>query len=136
MRRVRVPVFKPLLEPWLDDRLRQQRSPMMTTHEHIWLCRRCSRAHDVKTRECMTDSEGSLLANAIGGDSTALTELLERHSSGIRSNLTGAIPASCQSLLSVDDVLQETYIDAFLGIHKFQPSGDAAFGAWLTTMAR
>jgi RNA polymerase sigma-70 factor (ECF subfamily) len=38
-------------------------------------------------------------------------------------------------VLSVDDVMQESYIDAFLDVGRFDPRGEGSFRAWLTTLA-
>lgn len=38
-------------------------------------------------------------------------------------------------MLSIEDVMQVTYIEVFLHIHEFQPRGDGAFHAWLRRIA-
>jgi len=84
----------------------------------------------------MPDPETVLVNKAIDGDAAALTELLDRHSESVRASLHGQLPARWQSLLSADDVLQETYVDAFLDIRAFRPQGEGAFPAWLHTLAK
>ena len=79
---------------------------------------------------------GDLLAKAIAGDGAALEELLAQHGPEVRRRLHGAIGERWQSMLSLDDVMQEAYTDAFLNIGKFVAHGDDAFIAWLTTLAR
>lgn len=73
---------------------------------------------------------------AAEGDKEALAHLLERHGPDVRQKVVGHIPQRWQALLSADDVMQETYIDAFLDIGQFEPRGDGSFAAWLLTLAR
>lgn len=81
-------------------------------------------------------SESELVTKAIGGDAGALTALLERHGPTVRGRLAADLPRKWQSVLSVDDVLQQAYTDAFLAIGRFVPQGDGAFLAWLTRLSR
>lgn len=84
----------------------------------------------------MAASEKELMDRAIGGDRDALVTLLERHGPMVRQGLAGAIPRRWQSVLSVDDVMQQAYTEVFLGIGRFVPQGDSAFAAWLATLAK
>ena len=84
----------------------------------------------------MADSDGERLGQAIQGDERALTELLEKHGPAIRRRLAGAIPKRWQSLLSEDDVLQQTYVDAFRDIGRFVGDDGRAFERWLHTLAK
>lgn len=77
-----------------------------------------------------------LVSRARAGDRVALGDLLQQHGPIIRTKLRGAIPKRWQALLSIDDVLQQTYIDAFLDIGAFAGSRPEAFESWLSTMAR
>ena len=83
----------------------------------------------------MSDRGPGLLSRAIDGDTDALTQLLEAHGPMLRAFLAGKIPAHLQSVLSEDDVVQQTYADAFLGIGSFVPQGDRSFTNWLVTLA-
>ncbi len=76
------------------------------------------------------------LDRAIAGDKEALTTLLERTGLAVRKALAGSIPTRWQALFAVDDVMQQTYTDAFLGIGQFEARGEQAFRAWLTTLAK
>ena len=80
--------------------------------------------------------EDELLSKAIAGDERALTALLAAHGPAVRRRLTGAIPKRWQSLLSEDDVLQQTYVDAFRDIGRFVGDEGRAFEAWLHTLAK
>ncbi len=79
--------------------------------------------------------EAVLVAQAIEGSEPALTALLERFGPQVRHRLIGKVAATWQSVLELDDVLQVTYIEAFLQIEKFKPKGNGAFLAWLTQAA-
>ncbi len=80
--------------------------------------------------------ENSMLDKAVAGDATALSLLLEQVGPELRRRLAPEIPPRWRSILSVDDVMQETYIDAFLDIHYFHPRGSGSFLAWLTVLAK
>jgi len=83
----------------------------------------------------MSTPTDALLDRARAGDEEALAELLRRFGPGLRRSLAGAIPARWQALLSTDDVLQQTYTDAFLAISSFRPAGPDAVSAWLKRLA-
>lgn len=76
------------------------------------------------------------IRDAIAGDQDALSGLLQRHGPDLRVLLAAAIPDSLRSQIGVDDILQQTYTDAFLAITRMAPRGEGAFAAWLTTLAK
>ena len=78
----------------------------------------------------------NLINRARAGDRGALGDLLQGHGPKIRKILRGAIPKRWQALLSIDDVLQQTYTDAFLDVGTFVSRGEGAFRAWLVTLAK
>lgn len=84
----------------------------------------------------MGSSDDNLIIRAVGGDGGALARLLQREGPEVQRGLSGGIPARWRSVLSVEDVMQETYIDAFLDIRRFVPRTDGSFRAWLRTLAR
>ena len=94
------------------------------------------RRHTREEAEFVTDSDVELLARAQRGDHEAVGELLERHGPHVRSSLANAIPKRYSSLLTLDDVMQQTYMDAFLDLAKFHAQDAPAFAAWLTKLAR
>jgi RNA polymerase sigma factor (sigma-70 family) len=83
----------------------------------------------------MTDSHDTLLLSAIAGDEAALVSLLHHHESGLRLHVERAIHQKWNGYLTIDDVLQETFLDAFRLIRRFVPSTSAAFGRWLRCIA-
>ncbi|HOW74044.1 MAG TPA: RNA polymerase sigma factor [Phycisphaerae bacterium] len=82
----------------------------------------------------MAASEDALIDNAIHGDRGALATLLEQYGPSVRRGLVGEIPPRWRSLLSEDDVMQQTYADAVRDIHKFKSQGVDAFPRWLATL--
>jgi len=75
------------------------------------------------------------IRRARAGDLEALAELLEAHSAGLRARLRARVPATHRALLDADDVLQVTWLEAFLQIERLAGDTPAAFSAWLTRIA-
>ena len=84
----------------------------------------------------MKPSDENLLERAAGGEREALVALLKRHAATARQAVGGRIPQRWQSLLSEDDVIQQTYADAVAYVGQFDGREEAAFAAWLATIAR
>jgi len=82
----------------------------------------------------MIESEDELVNRAVGGDMSALTALLEQHCGAVRAMLN--IDQKWASVLDPDDVLQVTFLEAFLQIGKFKQEGSGAFLAWLNRIAQ
>lgn len=64
-----------------------------------------------------------------------LRRLFREHGPAVHQGLSGKIPARCQAVLSTDDVMQQTYTDAFLHIEQFVPKEDGSFRSWLSKIA-
>ena len=77
----------------------------------------------------MANRVEALINKAVAGDSDAQTELLERFGSVVRRQISGHIPSRFQSVLSEDDIMQQTYADAIRAISSFKPTGSEAFAA-------
>lgn len=84
----------------------------------------------------MQPSERDLIERAIDGDAEALTALLEQYIPILGRRFQSDIPARWRSVLTVDDIVQETCTDAFLEIKRFVIRGEGSFSGWLTTIAR
>jgi len=85
----------------------------------------------------MNESRDSTLVDAAAaGDQDALERLLERHAPELRRRIAGLMPRRWRSLLSDDDILQQTYADAFLSISRLQTRDEDVFLSWLARMAR
>lgn len=83
-----------------------------------------------------SEDESELIALAIDGDRDSLARLLEAYAPELRRRLQGKISTRWQALLSDDDILQQTFADAFMGIRRFQPSGPQAFLSWLVRISQ
>ena len=84
----------------------------------------------------MGDGDHALVDRAVAGDREALAALLERHGPRIARTLRSSIPTRARPLLSIDDVVQDAYTEAFLAIGRFEWRGEGSFLAWLSTLAR
>ena len=82
----------------------------------------------------MDASENSLLASAAGGDVAAVSALLKRHGPQVCRDLS--IAQQWRSVLDPEDVMQVTYMEAFLQIGQFEPKGSESFPAWLRQIAQ
>jgi RNA polymerase sigma-70 factor (ECF subfamily) len=76
----------------------------------------------------------SLIDQAVAGDADALTALLREHGPEVARRLQ--IGPMWQSMLEADDVMQVTYIEAFMQISRFDASRGMAFRAWLERIAQ
>lgn len=76
-----------------------------------------------------------LVADAISGDRIALQQILLEHTSDVTRYVADRLPNSVQGLIDADDIVQQTFIEAFRSIQKFQPQADGSFGAWLRAIA-
>ena len=84
----------------------------------------------------MGGSDGQLLSQARNGDEQALTELLQQHGPAVRRWVAGRIPRRWRSILAADDVMQQSYTDAFLDLGQFDGGSGGSFSAWLMTIAK
>ena len=95
--------------------------------------RSCDRDTSICGLPGMKSNDDQLLARAVSGDSDALTSLLKFHGPSVRRRLS--ISPTWQSLLDVDDVMQVTYMEAFLRIRQHRGQTLDIFVAWLTRIA-
>lgn len=72
---------------------------------------------------------------AIAGEPLALEGLLLDQHAMIAARIEQQVPASMRAALGVDDLVQETFTDAFRAIGSFSPAGPGAFAAWLGAIA-
>ncbi len=79
--------------------------------------------------------DGDLFSEAAVGNVQALRTLLDRYGRPLRDRLAGKIGKQWQSILDADDVMQVTYLEAFLQIDQFAARDAAAFVSWLTRIA-
>ena len=76
-------------------------------------------------------AEQELIAKATSGDPLALERLLLIHFTGLSRQVAAKLPRSLQGVVSVEDVLQETFVRVFRDIGHFRPRRDRSFSAWL-----
>lgn len=74
------------------------------------------------------------VARAVAGDADELSRLLEEH--GPRVEFRLRIGRRWRSSLEASDVMQVTYLEAFLEIARFDPSRAASFEVWLERLAQ
>jgi RNA polymerase sigma-70 factor, ECF subfamily len=82
-----------------------------------------------------SDSSEQLLAQAVAGDHAALERLLLDHYDLLAARISRVLPDNVRSQLGVDDILQETFVQAFRDIGGLEPAGEQAFVVWLETVA-
>lgn len=83
----------------------------------------------------MEPQEESIVSKAVAGDEEALSTLLHEAAPLLRAKLGKTISAKWQSVLDVDDVLQVTYLEAFLRISRFEYKGPGSFAGWVSRIA-
>ena len=85
----------------------------------------------------MTSSawEMELIDRALAGDRLSLDRLLCRHASRLKKHLSPRLPDVLKGVVDVDDILQQTFLQVFRDIHRFQPQGHGSFYAWMRGIA-
>jgi RNA polymerase sigma-70 factor (ECF subfamily) len=76
-----------------------------------------------------------LVRQAVDGDTQALEQLLLAHCDTVAEHIRPKLAGPLQSLISVEDILQETFFRAFQQIGNFEPKSDNSFVAWLKIIA-
>lgn len=76
------------------------------------------------------------LDRAIKGDDDALGRLVSTCHPELRRVIEKKIARRYRAAVGPDDVLQITYLEAFLRIEQFSPNGPDAFGRWLAQIAK
>jgi len=75
------------------------------------------------------------LTRAIAGDQAALELMLLEHYDALAPRVSRMLPLDVRATVDVEDVLQETFVQAFRDIRTLEPCGQAAFAGWLETIA-
>ncbi len=83
----------------------------------------------------MSSTEEELLAKAVSGDTDALSDLLGSIGPQVEAGLDGKIAKHHQAAFDPADVMQVTYLEAFLRINRFEPAGVGSFVRWLERIA-
>ena len=80
--------------------------------------------------------DGATLARAVAGDERALEEALGAAAPRLRARIGPKIGRAYTGLISVEDILQITFLEAFLKITSFDEGrGGGGFLSWLSTIA-
>ncbi len=72
---------------------------------------------------------------AVAGDRDAVERLLRQCFQDLEKYVSSRVPADLNSVLSSDEVLQETLVDVFRSIGNFDPSAPTAFEGWVQSIA-
>jgi len=83
----------------------------------------------------MSNEESELLSRAVAGDGDGLSELLLRIGPQVQARLDGRLASRYRGAFDLDDVMQVTYLEAFLRVKEFSPEGVGSFVAWLGRIA-
>jgi len=79
------------------------------------------------------EQANSMVTKAVGGDADALGELLEHFGPQVGAALR--VGRRWQSMIDIGDVMQVTYLEAFLQIGRFDVARSGSFLRWLRTIA-
>jgi RNA polymerase sigma-70 factor, ECF subfamily len=82
-------------------------------------------------RKTPAESSVHLLARARDGDRVALDELMARYTPRLRRWASGRLPRWARDLADTQDLVQETLLQVFKRIDKFEVRGDGALYAYL-----
>lgn len=77
-----------------------------------------------------------LLARAAAGDPAAWQSLLRQSHPTLLAFVSGLIPNDLRSRVEAQDVLSDTYFEAYRRLPEFQFIDDTSFYRWLATIAR
>ena len=81
------------------------------------------------------DSEAQLAERARSGDEKALVRLLECNAQELQAQVAARIGTKYRGLFDADDILQVTFLEAFLRIQSLVPGAPGSFAAWLRRIA-
>lgn len=80
-------------------------------------------------------AEPALVKAAVAGDQVALQRLLLENYDWLARRVGSRLPTRLQATHAVEDILQNTFLQAFRDIRRFEPRADATFGNWLARIA-
>jgi RNA polymerase sigma-70 factor (ECF subfamily) len=82
------------------------------------------------------DEDPALLRQMVAGDAQALRTLLERHGPRVWAEIDADIGGQWRSMLDADDVMQVTYLEAFLRADRLEARDTNGFIGWLRRIAQ
>src|SRR5262249_16620209 len=77
------------------------------------------------------ESTSELISRARAGDQGAVERLFERHLKPLQRWASGRLPRSARDLADTDDLVQETLLQTFKTIQRFEPRWVGALQAYL-----
>ncbi|MFN0136305.1 MAG: RNA polymerase sigma factor [Phycisphaerae bacterium] len=83
----------------------------------------------------MNEPESKVIESAVAGEAAAMRTLLERYGPQVWHEIRSKIGRQWQSIVDADDVMQVTYVEAFLQIHMLTARDGVGFMAWLRRIA-
>lgn len=83
----------------------------------------------------MADEDVAQIAKAVAGDGDALRVLLLKAGPQLHREIANQIGRQWQALVDADDVMQVTYVEAFLQIDNLTARDLPGFAAWLRRIA-
>jgi RNA polymerase sigma-70 factor (ECF subfamily) len=93
-------------------------------------------ASETSLDEVGDDAHHCLIDRVRAGDAEALRTLLERSGAEVWSAIDREIGPTWRSLVDADDVMQVTYLEAFLHAADIRGNDEPAFASWLHRIAR
>lgn len=81
------------------------------------------------------DPQEDILQAAIQGNASALERLLAENYRRLAAHLKPRLPADLQESITVEDVLQEAFVEVFQRIDRFEPRGEDPFYKWVAKIA-
>jgi RNA polymerase sigma-70 factor (ECF subfamily) len=81
------------------------------------------------------DDTATLVQRAVRGERAALERLLLDHFAPVTAHVAQRMPASLQSVVGVEDIVQATFSNVFQSIGQFETRKDASFLSWLLAIA-
>ena len=83
----------------------------------------------------MTNSEEDLIQLAVAGNDDALGTLLQQAAPRLRNHLEPRLPRRHQAVISVEDILQVTFLEAHLDARHLKGDNADSFFGWLVRIA-
>jgi RNA polymerase sigma-70 factor (ECF subfamily) len=83
----------------------------------------------------MNDLETELAARAVAGDRMAYDRLLVRCQRQLYDRIRVKMPAVLRGVVSVEDILQDTFVEGWRSLGGYRSQGEGSFGRWLSTVA-
>ena len=80
--------------------------------------------------------ESELVAKAVAGDRVAIQQLLMTHTAAITRFAASRLPVSARDVIDPEDIVQQTFAEAFRCVSRFRQQEDASFLSWLTGIGR